>query len=585
MATSSAAADAAQEDRRAEERAVLAERLRRSLATVVEDNNDLRVSCRTWRASAPGALRGPGRSPPAAGAFAVPAGILALRGSPLSCGSGMLEQPAAALLQGQTGVRGPTSHAAPSAAAGGRKLRQGRPLGTRACGKGLCVWVGRGGGTASAGCANALMPPMPASGTHRANGWSIRGLPVPAQEYNATLKKSQSQLLERTTELSELVDRLRGELSNAAAANARLKRDLADTKQALERVSSARWAGAAGCGELWLHHWGGPLVNAGVLLTPQQETAQAGSLSSELNAYRETEGAIATALAAVTAKGSGGASPGADGSAPVGEDGVPAWLEAEARAGGEARARSLKLQVLALRQALFRVARKAVSRGADSAQVADYISEAVDGGDAAAAAAAAAAELGGAAAAAAAPSPGSLTTSAAATAAGGDSAGGDTAVQPAIASEGGAAQAAAGRLAAAAVSGERTAAKARAGDPTPRSALAPAAADGQGAAAGRAEEREEEEVVEEEEEEEASGDDGDVVMPPAPIDVVHATVEDEDTPKTQTPLSDQGDASTNAAVGLLGMVLAPPIVLADALAAVSEAFFGAEEDEEGFEED
>ncbi|KAA0157138.1 hypothetical protein FNF29_00490 [Cafeteria roenbergensis] len=306
MATSSAAADAAQEDRRAEERAVLAERLRRSLATVVEDNNDLR-------------------------------------------------------------------------------------------------------------------------------------------EYNATLKKSQSQLLERTTELSELVDRLRGELSNAAAANARLKRDLADTKQALER-----------------------------------ETAQAGSLSSELNAYRETEGAIATALAAVTAKGSGGASPGADGSAPVGEDGVPAWLEAEARAGGEARARSLKLQVLALRQALFRVARKAVSRGADSAQVADYISEAVDG--------------------------------------------------------------------------------------------------------GRAEEREEEEVVEEEEEE-ASGDDGDVVMPPAPIDVVHATVEDEDTPKTQTPLSDQGDASTNAAVGLLGMVLAPPIVLADALAAVSEAFFGAEEDEEGFEED
>ncbi len=80
---------------------------------------------------------------------------------------------------------------------------------------------------------------------------------MPAQEYNATLKKSQSQLLERTTELSELVDRLRGELSNAAAANARLKRDLADTKQALERVSSARWAGAAGCGELWLHHWGG----------------------------------------------------------------------------------------------------------------------------------------------------------------------------------------------------------------------------------------------------------------------------------------------------------------------------------------
>ena len=314
-----------------------------------------------------------------------------------------------------------------------------------------------------------------------------------------------------------------------------------------------------------------------------QETAQAGSLSSELNAYRETEGAIATALAAVTAKGSGGARPGADGSAPVGEDGVPAWLEAEARAGGEARARSLKLQVLALRQALFRVARKAVSRGADSAQVADYISEAVDGGDAAAAAAAAA-ELGGAAAAAAAPSPGSLTTSAAATAAGGDSAGGDAAAQPAIASEGGAAQAAAGRLAAAAVSGERTGAKARAGDPTPRSALAPAAADGQGAAAGRAEEREEEEVVEEEEEE-ASGDDGDVVMPPAPIDVVHATVEDEDTPKTQTPLSDQGDASTNAAVGLLGMVLAPPIVLADALAAVSEAFFGAEEDEEGFEED
>ncbi len=313
-----------------------------------------------------------------------------------------------------------------------------------------------------------------------------------------------------------------------------------------------------------------------------QETAQAGSLSSELNAYRETEGAIATALAAVTAKGSGGASPGADGSAPVGEDGVPAWLEAEARAGGEARARSLKLQVLALRQALFRVARKAVSRGADSTQVADYISEAVDGGDAAAAAAAA--ELGGAAAAAAAPSPGSLTTSAAATAAGGDSAGGDAAAQPAIASEGGAAQAAAGRLAAAAVSGERTGAKARAGDPTPRSALAPAAADGQGAAAGRAEEREEEEVVVEEEEE-ASGDDGDVVMPPAPIDVVHATVEDEDTPKTQTPLSDQGDASTNAAVGLLGMVLAPPIVLADALAAVSEAFFGAEEDEEGFEED
>jgi len=68
-----------------------------------------------------------------------------------------------------------------------------------------------------------------------AHGSDSRPYRVP-QEYNATLKKSQTQLLERTTSLTELVDRLRAQVSESAAAGARLARDMEETRKELAAV-------------------------------------------------------------------------------------------------------------------------------------------------------------------------------------------------------------------------------------------------------------------------------------------------------------------------------------------------------------
>lgn len=291
-----------------------------------------------------------------------------------------------------------------------------------------------------------------------------------------------------------------------------------------------------------------PSIHA-VAVCVLQTTAKASEFASELNAYRETEGAIATALAtasvedlpeaaACAAAATAGTAAGTESSA----DGTPAWLEAEARAGGEARSRSLKVQVLALRRALFKVARRAVKRGASEEQVGGDIDEAVGS----------------------VPSPPSQTPATAATSA--DTAGVDAsgaagdAVAPAPTTSLDRYRRALGVTSAPVLRADAAAALGQAGV--------------DGGIAGQSGM--------------PASADSEVVEPPAPID--HA-VRGEAAVGSFSPSGaaaggggaehvEPTEAGGEVTVGLLGFLLAPPIAIADALAAASEAVFGTDEEED-----
>jgi hypothetical protein len=203
------------------------------------------------------------------------------------------------------------------------------------------------------------------------------------------------------------------------------------------------------------------------------------TLAVEVNTYRETEGAIARALAAAAAaptdEEAKSASPAGDGEA------VPEWLRAEASAGSEARSRSLRLQVMALRRALLSVARRSLQEGADPVLVTED-------------------------------------------------------------------------LRSAGVEGLPTASSAD-GDETPPARAEPLDTVLMAPGPIHEEVTEDKPVVEEE-----------------PEEAMHKG------PTHRVPQGDAGEAEP--VVGLLGLLLAPPIAVADALASVTEALFGTDEEEE-----
>jgi len=187
----------------------------------------------------------------------------------------------------------------------------------------------------------------------------------------------------------------------------------------------------------------------------------------------------------------------------------------------------LKLQVLALRRALFRVARQAVKRGADEENVSSHIDAAI--GDAGAAGEPQAADV-------------------------------DDAKPPAAPQAAdGAAESALDRY---------------------RERL--------GVAAGAAG-RDSDDTGDEAQATEGDGagpDTGDaVLMPPAAERSAStssvATVAGD---KVGSPHPERSDG-TGAAVSFLGLLLSPPIMIADALAAASEAVFGASDDADEYYED